>query len=159
MKRSSKATCFGVAFIVLTALGLPGWAADESGELLEGPEWKALGLVTGFHAVRHKKSGLEARLLEADGSSSVAENPVALYLVVTNHGTSDLIEHAWRIPRGVAHVRGMSATVCGVDVRVDVDRANSTGLVQGSTRKTLRLCFLSPEAKLQTTLKVGETSR
>ena len=159
MKRISKAALLSLAFVGLMASMRSAWAVEESGELLEGPEWKVLGLVTGFHSVHHKKSGLEARLLEADGSASVAHNPVALYLLVTNNGTSDLVEHTWRIPRGVARVRGLSATVCGVDVQVEVDRFNSEGLVQGSTRKKLRLCFLSADAKLQTTLKVSETSR
>jgi hypothetical protein len=159
MKRISKAAFLALAFVGLMASMRSAWAAEESGELLEGPEWKILGLVTGFHSVHHKKSGLEVRLLEADGSASVAHDPVALYLLVTNNGTADSVEHTWRLTRGVARVRGLSVTGCGVDVQVDVDRFNSEGEPHGSTRKKLRLCFLSSDTKLQTTLKVSEISR
>jgi hypothetical protein len=143
-----------VGLFSLLAVTRSAWAADESGELPEGPEGKVLGRVTGFHSVRHKKFGLEARLLEADGSPSVGENPVALYLVVTNNGTSDLVERVWHMPR-----RGCS---CSQNVSHCLRRRRGgrcrsgqfRGTGPGSTRKTLRLCFLSPEAKLQTTLKI-----
>jgi hypothetical protein len=134
-------------------------AAGQDGVLLDGPEGKALSLVTGFHSVRHKKSGFEVRLLEADGSASVAQDPVALYVVVTNNGASDLVERAWRIPRGVARVRGVSASDCGVEVRVDVDRPFSDGKAKGLMPKVFRLCFLSPQGKLEANFKVTETSR
>ena len=111
----------------LAAVGLllsPAAVHGESAEIapLAGHEAGLLGVVTGLHSVRHKKSGLEARLLEADGSGSVAHDPIALFLVVTNNGTSDLKEHVWRLPRGVARVRGLSETACGVDASVEVDR-------------------------------------
>ncbi|MEP6652147.1 MAG: hypothetical protein ABJA82_02250 [Myxococcales bacterium] len=73
MKRTNMVACLELAFFNLVAVTRSVRAAEESGELLEGPEGKTLGRVTGFHSVRHKKSGLEARLLDADGSSSVAE--------------------------------------------------------------------------------------
>jgi hypothetical protein len=148
--------------LVVAALLLPGAsglrAAElDQGKLLDGKEWQALGLVTGFHSVRIKKPGLEARLIEADGSASVAENPVALYLVVTNNGTSDLVERIWRLPRGVARVKRLSTSDCGVDVSVDVDRFVD-GVASGTSPKTLRLCFLSA-GKLDPTLKVSEARR
>jgi hypothetical protein len=133
-------------------------AADRDGELLDAPRWGVLGAITGFHSVRHRKSGLEARLLEADGSASVAEDPVALYLVVTNNGTSDRVERIWRIPRGVVKVKGLVETPCGTDVRVEVDRISRDGLVTGTTPKILRLCFLSSTGTLQAQLKVAEVA-
>jgi hypothetical protein len=85
-----------------------------------------LALVTGFHRVAHQLSGLDVRLLEADGSASVARDPVSLFPIVTNNGTSDVSRRIWRLPYGVERVRGISSTACGVDVRVDVDRVQDT---------------------------------
>jgi hypothetical protein len=134
-------------------------AADASGaDLLEGAKWDALGLVTGFHAVTHKKSGFEARLLEADGSASVAHNPVALFLMATKNGTSDLVEKIWRLERGVAGVRSIKATGCGIDIRVDVDHFDSEGLVHGVDRRVLHACFISPQGTLLPTVTVTEAS-
>jgi hypothetical protein len=79
------------AFLCVALLSAAGSlrAAEHDVQLLDGAEWKALGLITGFHSVQHKKSGFEARLLESDGSGSVARDPISLFLVVTNKGTSD----------------------------------------------------------------------
>jgi hypothetical protein len=150
---------------ILRALGLwlacagslqVAFATEQDAELLEGDRWQALELITGFHSVRHKKSGFEVRLLEADGSASVAQNPIALYLVVTNNGTSDAVEHAWRLRRGVARVKGLVATKCGADVRVDVDRITSDGEVRGTMPRILQLCFLDSKGTLEKQLKVSE---
>jgi hypothetical protein len=127
--------------------------------LLEGERWRTLGSITGVHSVQHKKSGLEVRLLEADGSASVAQDPVGLYLVVTNNGTSDAVEQTWRLRRGVARVKGLAATKCGADVRVDVDRITPDGEVRGTTPRILRLCFLDAKGTLEKELKVSEVLR
>jgi len=129
--------------------------AERDGQLLDSAEWKVLGQITGFHSIQHKKSGFEARLLESDGSASVAKNPISLFLVVTNNRTSDLVERTWRITVGVTKVRSLVAAKCGVDVSVDVDSSDSNR----PTTKTLRLCFLSSDGKLQDVLKVNEVSR
>lgn len=56
----------GILFSGMILLGLMSWApavsaAGQDGVLLDGPEGKALSLVTGFHSVRHKKSGFDAQ--------------------------------------------------------------------------------------------------
>jgi hypothetical protein len=159
MKRfCNSGALLGVACLALLSSTCPVWAV-EFGESLAEKEWEALGLVTGYHSVHHKESGLEARLLEADGSASVAWDPVALYLVVTNSGTSHRVQRIWRVPRGVARVRGFVATSCGADVRIEVDRISSDGLVNGTTSKALRLCFLSADGQLQPRLTVNEVAR
>jgi hypothetical protein len=145
------------ALLIFVGSGLRAAEVDQAGTL-EGTEWQALGLVTGFHSIRLKKAGLEARLIEADGSASVAENPVALYLVVTNNGTSDVVERLWRVPRGVARVQRLSASDCGVDVSAQVDRFVD-GIAHGTSPKTLRLCFLSAAGKLEPILKISEGRR
>ena len=141
--------------VALSSLAGPVRAAEHNVHPLDGAHSKALGQITGFHSVQHKKSGFEARLLESDGSASVAKDPIALFLVVTNKGTSDLVERTWRIPIGVGKVRNLVVAKCGVDVLVDVDSSDS----KRPTAKTLRLCFLSTEGKLQDVLKVNEVSR
>lgn len=148
------------AVLVVAALLIPFGTRLRAAEVeqavaLGGKEWPALGLVSGFHSVRLKKAGLEVRLIEADGSTSVAENPVALYLVVTNNGNSDLVERIWRVPRAVARVRRLSASDCGVDLSVEVDRFVD-GVASGTSPKTLRLCFLSAAGRLEPILKISE---
>jgi hypothetical protein len=133
-------------------------AAEQDAELLEGERWQSLGLITGFHSVQHKKSGFEVRVLEADGSASVAWDPIGLYLVVTNNGTSDGVERTWRLQRGVARVKGLLATQCGADIRVDVDRIRD-GKAHGTMPRILRVCFLDSKGSLETRLKVSEVSR
>jgi hypothetical protein len=134
-------------------------AADLDAELLEGERWQALEMITGFHSVQHKRSGLEVRLLEADGSASVAQDPVQLFLVVTNNGTADAVEQTWRLRRGVARVKGLVATKCGVDVRVDVDRIMPEGDTRGTLPRILRICFLDSKGTLEKQLKVSEVAR
>ena len=129
--------------------------AAPAEEVTEEPGVPELGLVTGFHRVVHKASGFDVRLLEADGSATVAWDPVALFLVVTNNETPDPEQRIWRLPRGVERVRGMSPTTCGVDVRVDVDHIRDTQ-VAGTDPKVLHLCFLAESRKLRPKLSVTE---
>jgi hypothetical protein len=154
------------AYIAVMSVGLAclssvrlSSAAGQKVEPLKGVEWVSLGMVTGFHSVLHKKSGFEARIIEADGSASVARDPVSLFLVVTNNGTGDRVERFWRLPRTVQRVRRLSATDYGIDIKVEVDQITENGLVDGTIPKVLHLHFLSVEGKLQTKLRVSETSR
>jgi len=150
----------GLGLWFACACSLPGaFAAEQGAESLEGERWQALGLITGFHSVQHKKSGFEVRLLEADGSASVAWDPVGLYLVVTNNGTSDGVEHTWRLRRGVARVKGLVATSCGADVRVDVDRITSDGEVRGTLPRILRVCLFDSKGALESQPRVSEVAR
>lgn len=158
MERHARTAILGLTLASALSGGL-ALAGAQEGEIVEGREWKSLLMVTGFRSVKHKKTGLEARLIEADGSASVAQDPIGLFLVVTNNGSTDLVQHAWRIRRGVARVRELSATDCGVDVKVDVDRVAKDGRVAGTVPKVLRLCFLSSAGKLQPKLLVTEISR
>jgi hypothetical protein len=137
----------------------PSSAAEEVQEEQPVDKWSVLGMITGYHSVVHKAAGLEVRVLEADGSASVAWDPVSLFVVVTNDGSSDLEEHVWRLPQGVVRVRALSPTTCGADVRVDVDRIGKDGLVVGSRATTFRLCFLSPTNALLPTLTVSELKK
>jgi hypothetical protein len=134
-------------------------AAEEVEEAQPVETWSVLGMVTGYHSVAHKASGLAVRVLEADGSASVAWDPVSLFVVVTNNGTSDGEEHVWRLPYGVERVRRLSPTSCGADVQVDVDRIGKDEMVVGWRATTFHLCFLSPTNALLPKLTVTELKK
>jgi hypothetical protein len=146
------------------ALGLlssPVGANGASTEVapVDGQRAITLGMVTGLHSIRHKKAGLGVRLLEADGSASVAEDPVALFLVVTNNGTSDLQEQVWRLPHGVDHVRKLSETACGVDVDVEVDgprEPNPGKPIPKPIPRVFQLCFLTANGQLLSNLQFSD---
>lgn len=133
--------------------------AEEVLEVQPAERWSALAIVTGFHSVVHKKAGVEIRLLEADGSASVAEDPISLFLVVRKGATSGLVQRIWRLPSGVARVRGLAGATCGADVRVDFDVVREGNPVPGARQVTLRLCFLAPDLTLLPTVNVTELAR
>ena len=141
----------GIATVV--AMGIvcslsPSSAAEEVEEAQPVDKWSVLGMITGYHSVVHKASGL------------VAWDPVSLFVVVTNSGTVDAVQHVWRVPEGVVRVRRLSPTSCGADVQVDVDKIGKDERVVGSRAATLRLCFLSPSNTLLPKLTVaGLTER
>jgi len=143
--------------IVALTCGFSGVSAAAVEEVAEAQNVSDLAMVTGFHRVTHKASGFDVRLLEADGSASVAWNPVSLFLIVTNNGTCDGVQRIWRLPHGVVRVRGMSPTTCGADLRVDVDHIRDT-VVAGTDPKVLHLCFLAENRLLCPTLSVTEVS-
>ena len=148
--------------IVVLMCGFSGVSAAATEEVAEASNVSEFARVTGFHRVNHKASGFDVRLLEADGSATVAWDPVSLFLVVTNNGTSENTQppgtqRIWRLPRGVERVRGISPTTCGVDVRVDVDRIKDT-VVAGRDPKVLHLCFLADNRTLRPKLSVTEVS-
>ena len=147
------------AVLAVVLFGRGTFAADKGEDPLEGPEWKFLDMVTGFHSVVHKKAGLEARILEADGSASVAQDPISLFLVVTNNDPADYVGRAWRLRRGVARVRRLSASTCGIDLKVDVDGDVADTGMSHPISKVLHICFLGSDGKLLRQLKVTETPR
>jgi hypothetical protein len=140
--------------IIVLACGSSTSSAASTDEVTEAPYVPDLAIVTGCHRVVHKAAGLDVRLLEADGSATVAWDPISLFLVVTD-GIPDHARRIWRLPHGVERVRGMSPTICGVDVRIDVDRMQDD-LVVGTDPKVLRLCFLAENRALRSKLSVTE---
>ena len=132
-----------------------GWAAGTAVDPLQGKEWQSLAMVTGFHSVSNRKLGLAMRVLEADGSASVAENPVFLFVVVTNQGTSDLEERIWRLPQGVAQVRKVTACKCGLEIAAEVDGGDGKpGAAGAKSRATIRACFLNDKGGIESKLRV-----
>src|SRR5206468_2688357 len=72
---------------------------------------------TGYHSFFDKTHHWEVRVMEADGSITVAYNPLALFLVVTNNSSGgDLQEHIWRLPHGVEKLKNVSALESGLKI-------------------------------------------
>lgn len=141
--------------MILGAAGAHGQSAEV--EPLS-KEWDELGLITGFHSVINKNAGLVLRVLEADGASSVAENPVSLFVVAINQGTSDLQEHVWRLPRGVSKAKKVTASQCGLDIVADVDATDEDQRVIGQTPTVIKTCFIDVTGGLESRLHLSEVS-
>jgi len=150
MKQHPTIFAFGTALCLLLS---PLAASGASTEVapVEGKQADVLATVTGVRSIVHKKSGLVVRLLEADVSASVAEDPIALFLVVTDDGTSNWLGRVWRLPYGVERVRALSPTACGVDASVEVDGPDQPTPSRPSPKRISRvfhLCFLTVDGKL-----------
>ncbi len=146
----SKVVACGAALSLLLSAAGANAAATEV-DPIESGRASTLAMVTGLRSIVHKKSGLVVRLLEADGSASVAEDPIALFLVVTKDETPDSQEHVWRLPHGVDRVRRLSPTACGVDASVEVDGPDEPTPGNQNPKRVPRvfhLCFLSADRKL-----------
>ena len=148
-------TVRALLILILQAVAAATQAPQEHVMPLAAQEWGPLGLITGFHRITHKKLGFEVRVLEADGSESVAHNPVSLFVVVTNRGTSDLKEQIWRLPVTVAAVRKIVPTHCGVDIMVMEDAIRDT-LVVGEKPAVIRTCFVDLKGDLRPDLELRE---
>jgi len=148
-----------IGLLVILAVGAErGRVVDaESRDVEPLPEkWSVLSMVTGFHSVTSKKAGLSVRVLESDGSASVAEDPVSLFIVATNNGTSDIKQRVWRLPEGVERVRKVTASRCGLDIVADVDSGGDEGLDGRLKTKsvTIKTCFLTANGGLESRLRV-----
>ena len=155
MKQHPKMFACGTALcLLLSPMGVRGAGvrgAPTEVVPIAGKQADVLAMVTGLRSIVHKKSGFVVRLLEADGSASVAEDPVSLFLVVTNDGTSDWQGHVWELPHGVERVRTLSPTACGVDAAVEVDGPDEPTPSRPIPKRVSRifhLCFLTADGKL-----------
>ena len=139
---------------VVLCLSSVSRAEGNTVEPLQGKEWQSLALVTGFHSLSNRKLGFAMRVLEADGSTSIAENPVALFVVVTNQGTSDLDEHVWRLPVRVAQVRKVTGSRCGLEIAAEMEVEGEPGMPGKKSPTTIKACFLNGKGKLDSKLRV-----
>ena len=89
---------------------------------LQPDEVPGINEVSAFHSIKSKTNDLAVRVLEADGSATVARNPVELFLVITNDaGGPDLQQHVWRLPRGVADVKRITVDKSALNISAIVD--------------------------------------
>jgi hypothetical protein len=80
--------------LILKPLILVGAMLNAATLFVEGEEQEVTALqpdevpgineVSAFHSIKSKTNDLAVRVLEADGSATVARNPVELFLVITN---------------------------------------------------------------------------
>jgi hypothetical protein len=96
--------------IIATTVGLLVLASAHGQETIKplGAEWATLSIVTGFHHAFDTQNHFEVRLLEDDGSATVAMNPIALYVVITNNSSAaDLQQYVWLLPHRASKVKGV----------------------------------------------------
>lgn len=102
-------------------------------------KWSTLAIITGFHQALDKENDFEVRLLEADGSATVAMNPVSLYVVITNSSSAaDLQYHVWLLPHRVSKVKRVELTPPILRIRAEVDADPSDPLKKVEKMLTAR---------------------
>jgi hypothetical protein len=146
--------------ILATTLVLLFLASAHGQETIKplGGQWATLATITGFHQALDKQNDFEVRLLEADGSATVAMNPVALYVVVTNSSSAaDLQYHVWRLPHGVSKVKGVKLTppILRIRAETDADPWDSSK----KAGKVLSVRYSISHGVLSDTLSVSEELR
>jgi len=151
---------FSTASLVLWCVGSVYCAAahceDRIVQETRTPEARMLMSVTGVHSVQHRRAKVSVRLIEEDGSSTVALDPVTLFLVVVDHTLDDGVAVVWRLPRGVERVLGLSATSCGVTASVEVAGGQRADGTVKTERHKLQLCFLSESGDVERELRMIE---
>jgi hypothetical protein len=144
------------SIIVLAETTYSHGAVGESGEVDPLPEqWNLLAMITVVHSVPNKKLGLEIRVLEADGSASVAEDPVSVFIVARRGATSELTQYIWRLPHGVERVKKVTASKCGLLIEADV--GDGAEPVQGRKLVAIKACFIQPNGRLNSRLRLEDS--
>jgi hypothetical protein len=84
----ARVTMLVIAVTLMFVRGIEAQAATGSSQEVKPlpAQWNPLAIITGYHSLVNRKAGLAIRVLEADGSASVADNPVSLFVVATNGG-------------------------------------------------------------------------
>ena len=118
-------------------------------------EWAPLAMITNIHALVHRRSGLAVCVLEADGLASVAENPISLFVVATNRGTSDLREYVWRLPHGLGRLKKVTVSKCGIDIAGEIDVFGGEQGVGTKQSLVIRACFIDLNGNLEAQLRVN----
>jgi hypothetical protein len=140
---------------IIVALLVPTSAnCQETIKPLEG-ELTTLAIITGFHQALDKQNGFEVRLLEVDASATVAMNPVALYVVITNSSSAtDLQQHVWLLPHKVSKVQGveLSPPILRIRAEIDADPRDSSKRMG----KVLSVRYTISDGALSDTLSMNE---
>lgn len=110
--------------LILTTLALVLSTSAYGQETIKplGLKWANVGMITGFHHAFDRDNHFEVRLLEADGSATVALNPISMYLVITNNlSAADLQQYVWLLPRRVRNVRDVKLIDSTLRIRAEID--------------------------------------
>jgi hypothetical protein len=110
-----------VLALAISELGMANLGIADVVSALDG-EWAPLATISGFHDVTGRNSAFQSRVIEVNGSATVAINPITLYFVVTNDSSAgDLQQHIWRLPVTVARVKRVTAVYSGVRIIAILD--------------------------------------
>lgn len=118
MVRIWRVLVFNIAILVSV---LPCVGATEVVPALQD-DWQLLSQITAFHRIAETDTSFDVRLLESNGQTTVAINPITLYFVVTNNSSAgDLQEHVWRLPVRVAKVKAITPLELGIRIAATLD--------------------------------------
>jgi hypothetical protein len=144
-------------FIKVVAVLLVASACGQETTTPLAAEWATWAMITGFHHAFDKHNQLEVRLLEADGSATVALNPISLYVVITNNSSAaDLQQYVWLLPHRVRNVKGIKLVDSILQIRAEVD-ADPEALK--SAPRELSVRYNVSNGVLSNTLTVTERSQ
>lgn len=112
--------------------------------------------VTGFHSLFEKASGFEFRVLEMDGSATVARDPIYLYFVATNNSSGDDLQSVMVKLPGVSKMEKVRLADQPGKILIDasLDRFNEEGSRIGETPVTMTISCPIHDKKLPEVIDV-----
>jgi len=113
-------------------------------------EFANFAMITGFHAHLDQASQFEFRILEVDGSATIAMNPIRLFLVVTNHASGEELQSR------VVHLPSVSALKKirfldrpdTISIEATFDRTSGDGAKHLSVTGTIEISIPIRQGKL-----------
>lgn len=141
------------AFFSLIGFAVPASPAPK--------EFDNVQLVSGFHSYFDKLTGFEFRILEMDGSATVAMNPINLYLVVTNNSPgSDSQSRMVTLPK-VSTIKSIRFTDQPDKIQIDasLDQIGEDGSKQQTVPVTIYVSVPIKDGKLPQVIDVSVKER
>ena len=123
-------------------------------------EFDSFQLISGFHSHFDKASGFEFRIIEVDGSATVAMNPIYLYLVATNNSSGEALQSRIVELPEVSSIKRIHFLDQANTIRIDAlfDRSNEDGSKHWTVAGTITIFIPIKDGKLpmliDTTVKI-----
>jgi len=143
-------------FITIALCVLWGLAATAEPAPPAPKGFDALMGITGFHSHHDKGSGFEIRILEVDGSATVAMNPVSLYLVATSNASGeDLQSRIVELPKvaGIKRIRFFDEADV-IRIEASFDCSDESGSEHWTVSGTLEISIPIKDGKLPAAIEV-----
>jgi hypothetical protein len=124
-------------------------------------EFDSFQLITGFHSHFNKLNGFEFRILEVDGSATVAMNPIYLYLVVTNNSSGDDLQSMIVVLPQVSAIQSIRFTEEPgiIQIHAFIDKFNDDGISQGKDSVTFNVSAPIKDRKLPQVIDVSSKKK
>jgi hypothetical protein len=124
-------------------------------------EFDSLQLVTGFHSHLDKPTGFEFRILEMDGSATVAMNPINLYLVVTNNSSGSDSQSSMIVLPKVSTIESIRFADLPDKIQIDalLDRVSKDGSAQQTVPVTIYVSVPIKDGKIPQVIDVSVKER